>query len=176
MARFDFDVSDYEAPTDFEIMPEGTEVRMSAVETEDKDCNGGQMVACKFKILEGEYKGRYVWQNFIFEHTSEKAVNFGRRMLSGWARACGKPNAKSTDELLERPFWCKLGIEKGVGQYKDKNVIASFLMPESAEAPKSQPKAEKPASTQAAKEEAPAAKPAPASASPSSGKKNPWDD
>lgn len=180
MARFDFSLDDYDAPTDFEIIPEGTEVRMKCTEAEDKETStGGEMVACTFQIVEGEHKGRKIWTNFNIVNKSEKAQNFGRRMLSGWARACGRPNAKSTDELLEKPFWCKLGIEKGTGQYKDKNVIASYLMPEGASEPA--PKSDKPADTPRAEDPPKTAKPAPASESPSkptSGdkKRNPWDD
>lgn len=179
MARFDFAVEDYEAPMDFEIIPDGTEVRMKATEAEDKEtASGGTMIAATFVIVAGEYKGRKIWTNFNIVNKSEKAQNFGRRMVAGWARAAGKPNAKDTDQLLEKEFWCKLGVEKGTGQYKDKNVISSFLMPEgaSSEAPKSEPAPAKPADTPRAEEPKPAAKPTPASASPSSGKKNPWDD
>ena len=169
MARFNFDVSEYDAPQDFEIIPEGTEVRMKCTEAEDKETStGGEMVAATFQIIEGPHKGRKVWVNFNVVNKSEKAQNFGRRMLSGWARACGKPNAKSTDELLEKPFFCKLGIEKGTGQYKDKNVIASFLMPEGSESRAA-------AQPQATTTEPEASKPAPA-ASTGDKKRMPWDD
>lgn len=184
MANFDWDVTEYEAPQSFEIIPEGTEVRMKCTEAEDKETSsGGEMVAATFVIVEGEHKGRKIWVNFNTVNKSEKAQNFGRRMIAGWSRAAGKPNAKNTDELLEKSFWCKLGIEKGTGQYKDKNIISSFLMPEGASspaptaaktAPASVPREEN-APTPPVKEEK-SAKPAAVTAPPSSGKKNPWDD
>jgi len=97
-------------------------------------------------------------------------------MIAGWARAAGKPNAKSTDELLEKAFWAKLGVETGTGSYKDKNIISSFLMPEGATS--AVPTAEKSAKDYApAEEKAPAkekAKPAPAAES-GTKKPNPWD-
>lgn len=184
MARFDFETADYEAPMDFEIIPEGTEVRMKCTEAEEKETSsGGTMIAATFQIVEGEYKGRKVWTNFNVVNKSEKAQNFGRRMVSGWARACGKPNANDTDQLLEKPFWCKLGIEKGSGPYKDKNIISSFLMPEGASSPA--PTAEKSVPVSAPAEETPAPKKeapkveekkaAPAGGE-SKGKRNPWDD
>ncbi len=185
MARFDWDNSDYDSPTDFEIIPEGTEVRMKCTEAEDKETSsGGEMIAATFVITEGEHKGRKIWQNFNTVNKSEKAQNFGRRMIAGWARAAGKPNARSTDELLEKSFWCKLGVEKGSGQYKDKNVISSYLMPEGASepAPKSDIGTKPTERTSPPKEESKSEKseptpskektPTPAA----SGKKNPWDD
>lgn len=187
MARFTWDNNDYDTPTDFEVIPEGTEVRMKCTEAEDKETSsGGEMIAAVFVITEGEHKGRKIWQNFNTVNKSEKAQNFGRRMVAGWARACGKPNAKNTDELLEKQFWAKLGIEKGTGQYKDKNVIASYLMPEgSSQKPEGAsapaPKPEKPVDTKKedVDQETPPAKKEPASTSPSKpagGKKAPWDD
>lgn len=145
MARFDFDISEYEAPQDFSVMPEG-DYKLKCTEAEDKETStGGEMISATFVVIEpAEFKGRKIWGNFNTVNKSEKAQNFGRRMLSGWARAAGKPNAKSTDELLEKPFWAKLGVEAGTGTYKDKNIISSFLMPEGAtETPKkSEPKSD----------------------------------
>jgi hypothetical protein len=55
MARFNFDVSEYDAPQDFEIIPEGTEVRMKCTEAEDKETStGGEMVAATFQIIEDD--------------------------------------------------------------------------------------------------------------------------
>lgn len=180
MARFDWSHDDYDSPMDFEIIPEGTEVKLKAEEAEEKETSsGGEMIAATFVIVEGEHKGRKIWQNFNTVNKSEKAQNFGRRMIAGWARAAGKPNAKNTDELLERPFWAKLGVEKGTGQYKDKNTIASFLMPdgEASSATKSEPKPPKSESTveNTAGDSAPDEK-KPTETPPSSGKKKPWDD
>jgi len=183
MARFDFDVTEYDSPTDFEIIPEGTEVRLKCTEAEDKETSsGGEMVACTFVVTEGEHKGRKIWTNFNTVNKSEKAQNFGRRMIAGWARAAGKPNARSTDELLEKQFYCKLGVEKGSNGYKDKNIIASFLMPEGATSPApaavSSVKAsvpdtpEKEVAAEAPKKEEKKVAPAPAA----SKSKQPWDD
>lgn len=188
MANFDWSQEDYDTPTDFAIIPEGTEVRMKCTEAEDKETStGGEMIAATFSIIEGEHKGRKIWMNFNTVNKSEKAQNFGRRMIAGWSRAAGKPNAKNTDQLLEAPFWAKLGVEVGTGQYKDKNIIASFLMPEeggaAAQAPK--PTSAKPATkepdtekaTSATAESKPAA-PAPSkpAESKSGNRKAPWDD
>lgn len=187
MSKFGFDINEYEAPAEFGIMPEG-EYRLRATEAEDKETSsGGEMIAATFVVIEpAEFKNRKVWMNFNTVNKSEKAQNFGRRMIAGWARAAGKPNAKSTDELLEKPFWAKLGVEAGSGQYKDKNIITSFLMPEGATsaAPAAKSSAKDSAPAEGNEEAAaPAAKVEKASAGAKStptpaatGKKpNPWD-
>ena len=194
MAKLGFDMNEYDPQDrDFEVMPKG-EYRLKATEAEEKTtaAGTGSYIAATFEVVRpSEYNGRRVWQNFNVNNPNDKAEKIGREQLVGWARACGKPNAGDTDELIEREFDCKLDIEKGAGGYSDKNKIASFLMPSVGNAhSKPAPKpASKPAPTPAAEESGaeeeaasespskpapkPAAKPAPA---PAGKKKNPWDD
>jgi len=175
MARFGFDVEEVEVTDrgDFEIIPEGTEVVLKATECEDKEtAKGGTYLATTFEIVKGEHAKRKIWQNFNIVNSSDKAQKIGREQVAGWARACGKPNAKDSDMLLDRPFSAVLGIEKGTGGYKDKNIIKSFLLPE-GDAPKPEPKKEDPPK-EAPRDEP---KPEPKKEAPASGgKKNPWDD
>ncbi len=179
MAKFGFDIAEVEVSErgDFEVMPKG-EYRLKGVEAESKTTSrgDGSYIAAKFEVIKpSEYSGRFVWQNFNVENPNDKAQKIGREQLAGWARACGKPNAKDTDELLERPFDCKLDIEKGTGGYSDKNKIASFLSASSGSG-NVQNASTPPAKETSTPEEKPAKKePAPASPSSGSAKKNPWD-
>ena len=188
MAKFGFNVDEVEVSErgDFEVIPKGTEVTMKCVEAELKETSAknGHYLACTFEITKGEYANRKVWQNFNISNPSEKAEKIGREQVAGWARACGKPNAKDSDELLDRPFQCKLDIEKGTGGYSDRNKIGSFLTPGS-ESKSSASKPTAPASKGKFGEEdtpAPKAKPTQEpeteekSADPAPAKKNPWDD
>jgi hypothetical protein len=130
MSKLGFDVNEYESVTggEFEIFEPG-EYQLKALEAEETDTSKGDgtYIAASFEVLGPTNAGRRVWCNFNINNPSEKGQKFGRRMLAGWARACGKPNAKDTDELLDRKFMAVIGIEKGSGQYKDKNIITGFL-------------------------------------------------
>lgn len=189
MAKFGFNTNDYDpSDRDFEVMPKG-EYTLKGVEAEDKETKNGDgtYIAATFEVVKGEYAGRKIWQNFNVTNPNEKAEKIGREQITGWARACGKPNAQDTDELLERPFQCKLGIEKGTGGYSDKNKIDSFLIPgqeskasKPADKPKSKFDDEAPAKKPAPKEEVEEIegaeeKPEPKKEAPAGKKKNPWD-
>lgn len=143
MARFGFDISEteYNERGEFEIIPKGTEVTLKATEAEEKKTSAGtgSYIAVTFEVTKGEHAGRKIWQNFNVNNPNDKAEKIGREQIAGWARACGKPNAQDTDELLERPFNAKLGIEKGTGGYSDKNKIDSFLLPGSSSGAKPAP-------------------------------------
>jgi hypothetical protein len=185
MANFGFSVSEteYSDRGDFEVMPKG-EYKLKATEAElksTKDGNG-KYLATTFEVVSpSEFAGRKVWQNFNIFNSSEKAEKIGREQVAGWAKACGRPNAKDSDELLERAFSCKLDIEKGAGGYSDRNKIGSFLMPDQAgkSSGSAAPAAYKskfddePAPAPAKKEDPKVEAPAPAASE--GKKKNPWD-
>lgn len=181
MARFGFNVAEVEVSErgDFEIMPKG-EYTLKATEAELKDTSkgDGQYLAVTFEVVKpSNYTGRKVWQNFNVSNPNEKAEKIGREQIAGWARAAGKPNARDSDELIERNFPCKLDIEKGSGGYSDRNKIASFLTNEAkTSAPASKSKFdEEEAPKKAPKEEAEESPKKSAPKEEASSKKNPWD-
>ena len=180
MAKFGFSTDDYEpSDRDFEVLPKG-EYTLKATEAEEKKTKdgNGSYIATTFEVVKGEATGRKIWMNFNINNQSDKAEKIGREQVVGWARACGKPNAQDTDELLERNFQAKLDIEKGTGGYSDKNKISAFLMPEKgATSPKAEPKKTPPKADPVEEETEEKAEPAPKKEAPkASGKKNPWDD
>jgi hypothetical protein len=164
MAKFGFSTAEFEGNggNDFQIMAEG-EYTLKATDAELKETKKGDgaYLAVTFEVTKGEHTGRKVWQNFNIHNPSEKAQQIGREQVAAWGRAAGKPNAQDSDELMERNFQAKLGIEKGTGGYNDKNIIKSFLTASASNDDKPAAKVEK--------------KVAPAPAASAEKKANPWD-
>jgi hypothetical protein len=133
MSKFGFDLNEYASDggsKDYSPLPKG-EYTIKCIEAELKDTkSGGQMIAAKFEVARGEHTGRFIWSNYNIHNNSEKAQQIGREQLSAWAKAAGKPNANSVDELLERPFKCSLDIEAGTNGYADKNRIVGYILSE----------------------------------------------
>jgi hypothetical protein len=168
MATFNWDNNDYqdERPN-YDPVPAGI-YRLKALEAEEKTTStGGEMISVKYQICEGEYKGRFIWNNFNVVNKSAQAERIGRSQVAAWARACGKPNASSTDQLLDAPFSARVKIEEQAG-YKPRNQIDGFVSdaPANRAAEPSKPSAPK---ATAAKPAAPAPKP------PMGNQKNPWE-
>lgn len=196
MAKFGFNPEEY--PDDgvrggsYDPFPAG-EYRLKGIEAEEKDTStGGNMITVKFEVVKGEYEGRLMWHNFNVtvkpkdrtekaEKNAATAQNIGRRDLSNWARACGKPGAGDTDQLIDIPFDADVGIQKGSGGYKDANRVNEFVNPDpdaqptrkassNGAAESSEPTADKP------KTETKKPDPKPATSSGGGAKRNPWDD
>jgi len=123
MAIFGFDLDDVEVFS-FELLPPG-EYRLSCSEADVKDTKrrDGQYISATFEVVGKPGK---IWHNFNIHNPNPKAEEIGRQQIAAWARACGKPNARDTDELLDLQFNAKIDIEKREG-YSDKNVIKAFL-------------------------------------------------
>lgn len=184
MARFGFTASEYDpdtGPGNYEPIPEG-DYQLMCEEAEEKQtaAKTGSYIKAKFQVLGPSHAGRLIWMNFNIHNPSAKAEEIGRRQISGWAAACGRPNAADTDELLNLPFNAKVTIEPGSGQYGPQNRISGYLMPEAPSAPKASaaPKAATAPAPAPAAQATPAAVASPAAASPSkpAGKKAPWDE
>ena len=168
MSKFGFDLQEYESSgtRDYSPIPKG-EYTIKCTDAETKTTrSGGEMIAATFEVVGGEYDGRKVWNNYNIHNDSEKAQKIGREQVASWARACGKPNASSFDELLERKFIASIDIEKGKDGYADKNRIVGYVMQGSAPAPKAKPQAD----LLNMEDDIPDAKPAKGDK-----KKNPWD-
>ena len=129
----------------------------------------GYYLALTWKIIEGDYGGRQVWQRITYLHSSEQAQTIGRKMLKDLCVATGV--AKQFDDVevfLFKPVRIRLGIERDKqGVYPDKNRISRILPLEAKSEEPEQP--EQPAKPVAATKVASAAKtskPAPAGPAP----------
>jgi hypothetical protein len=130
MAKFDWDNSDYDAPTDFEIIPEGTEVRMKCTEAEDKETStGGEMVSCTFQIVEGEHKGRKIFDQLNLVNPNPTTVEIAQRTLSAICHATGKMHVSDSEELHLIPMMIQVKIKPPKNGYGESNAIA-YLPPE----------------------------------------------
>jgi uncharacterized protein DUF669 len=85
----------------------------------------GQMVNLRWKIVEGEYENRTVFQSILIQHTSADAQKFGRQKFKDVAVACGITDAiTDLDVLKYKACTIHVGIEKDKnGEYPDKNRV-----------------------------------------------------
>jgi hypothetical protein len=117
------------APTDlggFDLLPPG-EYLAQAIEgriAPPKSGNGYQLTLI-WKILEGEYEGRQVWQNIGFLHPKAGAQFHGQKMLNSIIAAVGAATPlKNAQPLLFVPVLLGIAIETDkTGAYPDKNRV-----------------------------------------------------
>lgn len=111
----------------FEAIPPGKYLAQ-IVRTEMKATNAGDghYWALRWEILDGEHKGRLLFDNLNLDNPSETAMNFANKTLTSICLATGCNNIEDTDELLNIP--CEIGVKvtKATAQYAAGNEINGY--------------------------------------------------
>jgi Protein of unknown function (DUF669) len=121
-----FDVDSEEGSPEISLLPAGK----YPAEIEDAQVgptkNGnGQAVNLKWRIVDGEYENRVVFQSILITHTSEQAQKIGRGMFKDICFSCGLTGKMTDLEVLKfKKCLIRVGVEKNKdGQYPDKNRV-----------------------------------------------------
>jgi Protein of unknown function (DUF669) len=116
----------------------------------------GHFISLTWKLSDGDYEGRQIWQRVTFLHSNEQAQTIGRKTLKDVCVALGvNEHVKDVSVLLFKPARIRVGIEKDkTGQYEDKNRIKRVLpldgaAPATAGNPPPKPGAPRPAGSAA---------------------------
>jgi Protein of unknown function (DUF669). len=93
-------------------LPNGT-YTVEIIETMTKKTRaGGQMVTFVFEVLEGEFRGRRVYENLNVCNANVNVQARARADVSAIIAACGLRKATNPDELLRTPMTIKLAQRK----------------------------------------------------------------
>ena len=153
MARFDtsFDATSVEPATAQELLPAG-KYRAQIVESEMRVTkNGmGQFLWLMLDILEGEHKGRKIFDQLNLVNPNPTTVEIAQRTLSAICHATGKMHVSDSEELHLIPMTIQVKIRPPKNGYGESNAVA-YLPPDRAAAAR----ATKPASAAPATPAAP---------------------
>ena len=111
----------------FDTIPEGW-YSAQAIKTEVKKTQAGDgtYVALRFKIIEGEYSGRFVFTNLNIINKNETTMRIAKAHLKQICEAVDIESLVDTDELLGQPLQIKLGIKPASGAYPEGNKIDAY--------------------------------------------------
>ena len=93
-----------------------------------KSMNGYQLTLV-WKVLEGPFENRQVWQRITYLHSSQQAQTIGRKTLKDLCNALTiNEQVEDVGVFLFKPARIRVGIEKDRdGVYDDKNKIRRIL-------------------------------------------------
>jgi len=77
----------------------------------------GKYIKLKSKIIEGEFKGRFVWTNLNIVNPNPVAVEIAQKELATLCRACGKGVIQDTAVLHGIPINMKIKIKPAKGDF-----------------------------------------------------------
>ncbi len=127
MARFDtsFDATSVEPTTVYELLPAG-KYRAQIVESEIRPTrNGmGQYLWLMIDILDGEHKGRKIFDQLNLVNPNPTTVEIAQRTLSAICHATGKMHVSDSEELHLIPMTIQVKIRPPKNGYGESNAIA----------------------------------------------------
>lgn len=118
-----FNPNDHEAPS-FEPLPKGKyPVQIIESDYKPNKAGTGHNIELVAEVIDGQYKGRRVYQTLAYDNPSEIAVRIARGLITSICHAIGVTALNDTAQLHNRPFIAAIKIRKGKDGYDDSNEI-----------------------------------------------------
>jgi hypothetical protein len=166
MAQFNFDASQVAPQQSSGPLPAGVYLaHIVESDVQPLKSGNGEGLKLTFEIIDGQFKGRKVYENLNIRHTSEDTQRIAQSQLSALCHAVNVIKLMDTAALHFKPVRINVTVREAVGQYKASNNIKGYEaagggISAPATAPTPAPVAETPAwptaEQEAAKSKAPA--------------------
>jgi hypothetical protein len=122
-----FNANEVEPTTDFDPIPAGKyETVITESEVKPNKANTGSYLQFTFQILEGEYKGRFLWARLNLDNPNATAVKIARGELSAICRAVGVMQPKDSVELHDLPLIISVKCKKRADTDELQNEIKGY--------------------------------------------------
>lgn len=108
-----FDASKVEPTKAFTPLPAGAyKVAITTSENKLNSKQNGTYLALELTVLDGEHKGRKLYENLNLKNPSQQAVEIARGTLSAICRAVNVLTPNDSAELHGKPMVAKVALEK----------------------------------------------------------------
>jgi hypothetical protein len=86
----------------------------------------GSHLELTFQVLEGEFKGRLLWERLSLQHANEQAVKIARARLASLCRAVSVPTPQDSTELHNLPLVIRTGLRRRDDTHELATVIRDY--------------------------------------------------
>lgn len=126
MAMIQFDATTVEPDAGFAPIPAGTYLAQ-IIESEIKSTkNGsGQYLQFSWKVLDGQYKGRLIFDRINIRNANQVAEQIGQKQLSAICHATGVLRLQDSAQLHNRPVKLRVVVRKD-DQHGDSNEVKGY--------------------------------------------------
>ncbi len=140
MANLNFDATQVDPNNNYEAIPAG-EYPAVIVSSEAKQAKSGrgQYLNLELEVVDGEFRGRKLWDILNLWHDNATARDIAQRTLSQICHAVGVLQPRDSSELHGKPMIAIVRVEDDAN-YGKRNVIKGYkAMAQSAPQPTPQP-------------------------------------
>ena len=127
MAQFNFDASQVAPQQSVGPLPAGTYLaHIVESDVQPLKSGNGEGLKLTFEIIDGQFKGRKVYENLNIRHTSEDTQRIAQSQLSALCHAVNVIKLMDTSALHFKPVRINVTVREAVGQYKASNNIKGY--------------------------------------------------
>lgn len=122
-----FNAEEVEPDTGFDPMPAGWYSAMITDSEMKTTKNGaGQYLQLRLDIIDGEHKGRVLFDRLNLINQNQTAVDIAQRTLSAICRAVGIMQPKDSSDLHDKPIRVKVSVRPAQGGYEATNEVKGY--------------------------------------------------
>jgi hypothetical protein len=142
MAQFNFDASTVAPQAVSGPLPAGTYLaHITESDIRDLSSGNGKGLKLTFEVIDGQFKGRKVWENLNIQHTNEDTQRISQSQLSALCHAVNVIKLLDTAALHFKPVRINVTVREAQGQYKASNNIRGYESAGGFSAPAAAPQA-----------------------------------
>lgn len=127
MAQFNFDASTVAPQASTGPVPAGTYLTQ-IIESDVAPLKSGKGTGLKltFEIIDGQQKGRRIWENLNIQHENEETQRIAQSQLSALCHAVNVIKLQDTAALHHKPVHIRVVVREAQGQYQASNNIKGY--------------------------------------------------
>jgi hypothetical protein len=127
MAQLNFDATQVDPNKPLELLPPG-KYPVQIIQSEKRPTKDGlgSYIWLEMEILEGEQKGRKLWDRLNLENKNAQAVDIAQRTLSAICHAVGIVQIRDSEQLHFRAMTATVKIKPAQGQYDANNEVKGY--------------------------------------------------
>ena len=122
---------------DFTPIPAGKYVaQIKKSEFKATKAKTGHYLKLEFSIIDGEYKGRKLWENLNLDNPNPVAVEIANKTLNTICQACNKSGVQDSEELHGIPILITVKVNPASALHPASNSIKFYESIDAAQQPK----------------------------------------
>lgn len=116
MAQYQFNAQEVSPESQFTPLPNGEyPVIITESEMKPTKAGDGEYLQLTLEVVEGQFKGRKMWDRLNLKNPNATAVEIAQRALSQICRAVNHLNLQDTVELHHKPLIAKVAVSSNNG-------------------------------------------------------------
>lgn len=122
-----FDANQVEPNAPMEAIPaDWYTVVITASEEKPTKAKTGSYLELVMEVIQGEYKGRKLFERLNLNNPNKTAVDIAQGELSSICRAVGVMMPQDSSDLHDRPLQVKVAVKPATEQYASSNEIKDY--------------------------------------------------